>query len=406
MYIERTIETTILEINSFFPVILLTGPRQVGKTTVFQHSEKTKRNYVSLDNLANRELAQNDPVLFLQRFPAPLLIDEIQYAPQLFPHIKEIVDREQKSGSYWLTGSQQFQLMQNVSESLAGRVGILKLQGLSQKEKENKAVISPFLPTKQYIEEQANISMPTNIHKVFHNIWKGSYPKLYQANDKNWEIFYSSYIQTYLEKDIRDLALVSNELNFMKFMKSLAARIGQLVNYADLAKDIGVSQPTIKSWVSIMQSTGLIYLLPPYSNNLTNRVIKTPKIYFMDTGLVAHLTGWKTPETIELGAMNEAFLENYIVSEIIKSYWHNGQKENMFFYRDKDMKEIDILFEENGKLYPVEIKMKSNPNKKDISAFNVLEKFGKEIGEGAVICFAPTYLPITEKVNSIPVAYL
>ncbi len=406
MYIGRTIEAAIIEASSFFPIVLLTGPRQVGKTTVFQHTEKTKRNYVSLDNLANRELAQNDPALFLQRFSAPLLIDEIQYAPELFPHIKEIVDREQKSGMYWLTGSQQFQLMENVSESLAGRVGILKLQGLSQKEKENKALSTPFLPTQEYIEKQAEISSPTNINDIFHKIWKGSYPKLYQANDKNWEMFYSSYIQTYVEKDIRDLAMVSNELDFMKFMKALAARIGQLLNYSDIAKDIGVSQPTIKSWVSILQTSGLIYLLQPYSNNLTNRVIKTPKIYFMDTGLVAHLTGWKNPETIEAGAMNGAFLENYVVSEVLKSYWHNGQKENIFFYRDKDLKEIDILFEENGKLYPVEIKKKSNPNKRDITAFNVLEKFGKEIGDGAVICLAETHLPITEKVNSIPVGYL
>ena len=406
MYIKRTIESFIKQASDFFPVILITGPRQVGKTTVLQHCEENPRNYVSLDTLEYRNLARQDPALFLQRFSSPLLIDEIQYAPELFPYIKHIVDREQKNNMYWFTGSQQFELMQNVTESLAGRVGILKLQGLSQQEKNNNACIDPFLPSQDFILQRAKTTKKANITDIFYNIWQGAYPKLFNSDDKNWELFYESYIQTYIERDIRSLANISNEMDFLRFIKALAARTGQLLNYSEISRDIGLSLTTIKYWISLLQTTGLIYLLQPYFNNLTKRIIKTPKVYFMDTGLAAYLTGWKTPEVIETGAMNGAFLETYILSEIIKSYWHNGKQANIFFYRDKDMKEIDIILEENNKLYPIEIKKKSNPNKNDIKNFNVLNKIGKQIADGAVLCFANTHLPITENVNSIPISYL
>ncbi len=406
MYIQRTIENTIRQASDFFPVVLITGPRQVGKTTVFQSCESATRTYVSLDTLENRNLAQTDPALFLQRFKAPVLIDEIQYAPELFPYIKDIVDREKKTGMYWLTGSQQFLLMKNVSESLAGRVGILKLQGFSQQEKNNNADVMPFLPSINFLEKANKTTKKEDILDIFHKIWKGTYPKLHISDDKNWELFYSSYVQTYIEKDIREILKITNEMDFLKFMKSLAVRTGQLLNYLDISRDIGISQTSVKSWVSLLQTTGLIYLLQPYSNNLTNRIVKTPKIYFMDTGLAAYLSGWKTSETLETGAMNGAFLENYVISEILKSYWHNGKEVNIFFYRDKDMKEIDILLEENNMLYPIEIKKKSNPTKQDVKNFSVLQKFGKEIAEGGVLCFAQTHLPITANINAIPIAYL
>lgn len=406
MYIKRTIEKSIERANKFFPVVLVTGPRQVGKTTVLQNCETQPRTYVSLDTLENRELAKNDPTLFLQRYPAPVLIDEIQYAPELFPYIKANVDKEKKSGMYWLTGSQQFHLMKNVSESLAGRVGILQLEGLSQDEKNGHPDVPPFLPTEEYVKTKMQNAAETNLLKVYELIWKGSYPRLYPADSDYWAVFYESYMQTYIERDIKALSAVGNELDFVKFMRALAARTGEMLNYSELAKDIGVSQPTIKSWLSILQASGLVYILRPYYNNVGNRFIKTPKVYFMDTGLACYLTGWKTPEVLESGAMSGNMFETYVVSEIIKSYWHNGKQPDIYYYRDKDKREIDVLLHENGTLYPVEIKKKSNPDKGDIKAFNVIETLKQKRGSGAVVCMAPTHLPLTDDVNIIPVGYL
>lgn len=406
MYIKRTIEKSIERANKFFPVVLVTGPRQVGKTTVLQNCEKQPRTYVSLDTLENRELAKNDPTLFLQRYPAPVLIDEIQYAPELFPYIKASVDKEKKSGMYWLTGSQQFHLMKNVSESLAGRVGILQLEGLSQDEKNGHPDVPPFLPTEEYIKTKVQNATETDLLKIYELIWKGSYPKLYPADNDYWAVFYESYMQTYIERDIKALSAVGNELDFVKFMRALAARTGEMLNYSELANDVGVSQPTIKSWLSILQASGLVYILRPYYNNVSNRFIKTPKVYFMDTGLACYLTGWKTPEVLESGAMSGNMFETYVVSEIIKSYWHNGKQPDIYYYRDKDKREIDVLLHENGTLYPVEIKKKSNPDKGDIKAFNVIEALKQKRGTGAVVCMAQTHLPLTEDVNIIPVGYL
>ena len=406
MYIKRTIEKSIERANKFFPVVLVTGPRQVGKTTVLQNCETQPRTYVSLDTLENRELAKNDPTLFLQRYPAPVLIDEIQYAPELFPYIKASVDKEKKNGMYWLTGSQQFHLMKNVSESLAGRVGILQLEGLSQDEKNGHPDIPPFLPTEEYIKAKVQNAAETDLLKVYELIWKGSYPKLYPADSDYWAVFYESYMQTYIERDIKALSAVGNELDFVKFMRALAARTGEMLNYSELANDVGVSQPTIKSWLSILQASGLVYILRPYYNNVGNRFIKTPKVYFMDTGLACYLTGWKTPEVLESGAMSGNMFETYVVSEIIKSYWHNGKQPDIYYYRDKEKREIDVLLHENGTLYPVEIKKKSNPDKGDIKAFNVIETLKQKRGTGAVVCMAQTHLPLTGDVNIIPVGYL
>lgn len=406
MYIKRTVEKSIERANKFFPVVLVTGPRQVGKTTVLQNCENQPRTYVSLDTLENRELAKNDPTLFLQRYPAPVLIDEIQYAPELFPYIKASVDKEKKSGMYWLTGSQQFHLMKNVSESLAGRVGILQLEGLSQDEKNGHPDVPPFLPTEEYIKAKAQNAVQTDLLKIYELIWKGSYPKLYPADNDYWAIFYESYMQTYIERDIKALSAVGNELDFVKFMRALAARTGEMLNYSELANDVGVSQPTIKSWLSILQASGLVYILRPYYNNVSNRFIKTPKVYFMDTGLACYLTGWKTPEVLEGGAMSGNMFETYVVSEIIKSYWHNGKQPDIYYYRDKDKREIDVLLHENGTLYPIEIKKKSNPDKGDIKAFNVIEVLKQKRGSGAVVCMAQTHLPLTDDVNIIPVGYL
>jgi predicted AAA+ superfamily ATPase len=378
----------------------------VGKTTLFQNCDRGKRTYVSLDIMENRRLAQRDPGAFLTRFPAPILIDEIQYAPELFPYIKAIVDKGKKNGAYWITGSQQFELMRRVTESLAGRVGILNLQGLSQAEKNGMPKQTPFLPIPEYLKAQSRQETRIFPKNIFKTIWKGSYPKLFTDRDNRWELFYGAYVKTYIERDVRQLKAVQNELDFMRFMTALAARTGQLLNYTDLAKDIGTAVNTIRAWTSVLQTSGLIYLLQPYSNNVTNRAIKTPKAYFMDTGLACYLTKWKTPGTLESGAFAGAIFETYVISEIIKSYWHNGKDPAIYFYRDQDGKEIDVLLEENGVLYPVEIKRKSNPDKTDISAFATLKRFGNEVGWGGVVCSAPTYLPLSEHAFAIPVGYL
>ena len=328
MYLTRTLEKSIQKVSDFFPVLLVTGPRQVGKTTILQACGNEGRNYISLDTLENRSLAQNDPALFLQRFKAPLLIDEIQYAPQLFPYIKAAVDEKKQSGMYWLTGSQQFHLMKNVSESLAGRVGILHLEGFSQAERDGQPERRLFLPTPKAIEARAAFAPKTDIEAVFHQIWKGSYPRMHEADDDMWQFFYDAYVQTYIERDIRDLGSVGNELDFLKFMKVLAARTGQLLNYSDIARDVGISAPTVK-------------------------------------------------------------------------------QTNIYYYRDKDRREIDVILEENGVLYPIEVKKKSNPNAGDIKAFDAIETVLKQKrGHGAVLCMARTHLPITAEVDAVPISYI
>jgi predicted AAA+ superfamily ATPase len=314
-----------------------------------------------------------------------------------------IADREKKKGMYWLTGSQQFNLMANVTESLAGRVGILNLQGFSQSEKNKMPDTIPFLPGKKLLAQKEE----TKKHRdIFHRIWKGSYPAIFKGKDKDWNLFYDSYLQTYIERDIKQIINISKETLFVNFLRVLAARTSQLINYANIAGEVGVNETTVKSWLSILQTSGLVYLLYPYSKNMKNRIIKTPKVYFIDTGLACFLTKWNTSETLENGAFSGAIFETYAVSEILKSYWHNGLSPAMYFYRDKDKREVDIILEENGKLYPLEIKQKSNPNAGDIKNFSVLTQFKKEVAPGGVICMAPAWLPLGKKDYIIPVSYI
>ncbi len=401
MYFKRTLSESLQKASGTFPIVFVTGPRQVGKTTLLEHCSQDDRTYVSLDDPQIRAFAKNDPALFFQRYKAPLLIDEVQYAPELFSYIKMIADKEKKTGLFWLTGSQQFHLMKNISESLAGRVAILDLQGLSQCEKFNKPFRLPFLPANN-LESVADLDLKS----VYDIILKGSYPALYAQEDIDRRLFYSSYLRTYLERDVRDLLKISDEQKFVTFLRVAAARTGQLLNYADIARDVDVSQNTIKSWISILQTSGLIHLLQPYYTNITSRAIKTPKLYFLDTGLCCYLTGWNSSETLEASLMSGAIFETYVVSEIIKSYWHNGKQAQIYFYRDKEKKEIDVLIEENGILYPIEIKKSANPTIKDIKNFSILNSISKTKGQGAVICFSNNYLPLTSDVMTIPVSYL
>ncbi len=405
---KRTLSSTIKQVSSTFSVLLLTGPRQVGKTTLLEDCTESSRNYVSLDDLDQRALAQTDPVLFLQTHKPPLIIDEVQYAPQLFSVIKMMVDKNKQPGLFWLTGSQKFHLMEGISETLAGRVAILDLLGLSQAEIQNRSnTIIPFLPTLEWIthaRSQEKNSM--DLEKVYFNIWRGSFPKIVLNENVSRDIFYSSYIQTYIQRDVRALIRVSDEMTFSRFLGATAARTGQLINYADLARDVDVDQKTIKSWISILETSGLIYLLQPYHNNVTNRLIKAPKLYFLDTGLCSYLTQWSSPETLASGAMSGAILETYILIEILKSYWHNGKTPHFYFYRDRDQKEIDLLIEQDGKLYPVEFKKTASPSLNATKNFNALEQLALPTGPGAVICLKETDIPLSKEVMAIPIGYL
>jgi predicted AAA+ superfamily ATPase len=401
MYYKRTISKVIQNASETFPAVLIAGPRQVGKTTVFEHN-LDGRTSVSLDDMGIRNLARTDPALFFKTFTPPLLIDEVQYAPELFPHIKMIADKEKRDGLFWLTGSQMFNLMKNMTESLAGRVAVLTLQGLAQAEKTGRADSEPFLPSSELKKDIPQ----TSLSDVYTLIHKGSYPKLIASEKTDWNIFYGSYVYSYVERDVRRIANIGQEAAFLKFLKVAAARTGQLLNCADMARDLEVSVNTVKSWLSVLETSGLIYLLRPYSNNMTSRAVKTPKLYFFDTGLACWLTGWETPEVLQNGAMNGAMLETYLVTEIIKSYWHNGKRANVWFYRDRDKREIDLLIEKNGILHPVEIKRTAAPKLKDVKSFDTLERSGTKIGPGALVCLTDTPLPLSKNAVAMPVTYI
>lgn len=402
MYIKRTSEDVIKKLSKQFKVVLVTGARQVGKSTLLKHCDEN-RNYVSLDDLSERELAINEPKLFLETHKAPLIIDEIQYAPNLLSYIKLIVDKSDKKGQYWLTGSQQFHLMKNVSESLAGRVGILDLMGLSLAELSQTPNNKPFFPDLEYIEEKRENHNNYSTSDIFKIIYNGSFPALNNQDEfQDRNAFYSAYIRTYIERDIRDLSSISNEMKFLNFIRVVAARTGQVLKYSELANAVDISEPTAKTWLSVLVSSNIVYLLEPYYRNITKRMTKMPKIYFLDTGLCSYLTGWSSPEVIEKGAMNGAFFETFVVSEILKSYRHNGERPLIYWYRDTQQKEIDLLIERDGKLHPIEIKLTSNPNKSMLKHFKVLDNQGY----GGLICMRESDIPLTEDVSAIPVNYI
>jgi predicted AAA+ superfamily ATPase len=400
-YIERTLSKVIKNATDTFPAVLVTGPRQVGKTTVLERLKEPERTYVSLDDPQVRALAKEDPHLFLQTWKTPLFIDEIQYAPEIFPHIKMKVDKEKQKGMFWITGSQQFQLMKNVSESLAGRVAILELQGFSQAERQQRQV-QPFLPGNPLPGDW----QPADVHQVYETILTGSFPGLWTIPEMQRHIFYASYLKTYLERDIRGLVNVSDEHSFLRFLRVAAARTAQLLNYSDMARDVDLSVNTVKSWVSILETSGLIYLLQPWHNSVSQRAIKTPKLYFVDTGLCSFLSGWETVATLSNGAMSGAILETHVVSEILKSYWHNGQRPAVFFYRDRDRREIDLLIEHDGLLHPVEIKRTASPKTADVKNFDILRRSGLPVGKGAIVCLYDKPFPLNSDTDIIPVSSL
>ncbi len=403
MYIPRTAEAFIKQATNQFPVLLVTGARQVGKTTLLRQLSQETRAYVTLDDPLVLSLAKSEPALFMQRFPPPVLIDEVQYAPELLPYIKMAADQTHSPGLFWLTGSQQFHLMRGVSESLAGRVAIVNLLGLSNAELVGQGLTSePFLPTVASIQQHLQRATPLPLKALYQRIWRGAFPAIALNPAVDRDLFYGSYIQTYLQRDIRDLARIGDEMAFLRFLRAAAARTGQLLNLADVARDADVVPNTAKSWLSILQAANLVYLLEPYHTNVTKRLTKSPKLYFLDTGLAAYLTEWASPETLEAGALSGAILESWIIAELLKSYWHNGRRAPFYFYRDKDQREVDLLIMQDGTIYPLEIKKTAAPGKTDVRHFPILESLGLSVGPGGVICLVEQSLPLTATTQSIP----
>lgn len=402
-YIRRSLEKIVLQVTKEYPVVLLSGPRQVGKTTMLKKlMEGTERNYVSLDDLQERELARTDPELFLQLHKPPILIDEVQYAPELFPYIKIIVDKEQKKGDFWLTGSQVFSLMRGVQESLAGRVALLSLSSLSQAEAYGGEEEMFTLDTESLLSRKKGRKL-ADAEEIFKRIFKGSMPAIVSGDITSTGIFYNSYLSTYIERDVKSLSDAIDSLKFLRFITALAARCSQMLNVSELARDAELNQKQVKDWLGILETLGIMFYLYPYSNNLLKRLVKTPKVYFYDTGLVAYLTKWSSPETLASGAMSGAILENYVVSEIRKSYLNNGKEAFIYYYRDKDSKEIDLILEQDGELHPIEIKKSANPAAEILRVFPVLDKSSLKRGNGAVICLKTDLSAFNKENYIVPV---
>ena len=402
-YISRSLEKVVAQVTQEYPVVLVTGPRQVGKTTMLQKlMEGTDRSYVSLDDLNERSLAKTDPEMFLQLHKPPVLIDEVQYAPELFTYIKIHVDKTHRPGDFWLTGSQVFKLMRGVQESLAGRVAVLSMTSLSQAEIDGAAA-APFTVELDALSVRKVGRMPMDTPAVFERIFSGSMPAIVSGQNTNRQIFYSSYLSTYIERDVRELSDSIDSLKFLRFMTAVAARCSGMLNVSEIALDADISQAQAKAWLQILETLGIIFYLHPYSNNLLKRLVKTPKLYFYDTGLVSYLTKWSSAEVLESGAINGAILENYVVSEVAKSYLNCGVEPYMYYYRDKDMKEIDIVLEHDGILNPIEIKKTANPGTELARVFSVLDKGAVPRGNGAILCMKPELSAIDRNNFIIPI---
>ena len=402
-YIKRDIEEKILALSKEYSCILVTGPRQVGKTTVLRQLMTDDREYVTLDDMDERSLAKRDPAMFLQIHSTPIMIDEVQYAPELFSYIKMEIDKGAEPGTYWLTGSQAFKLMELAQEYLAGRVAILHMSSLSQHEIYGSGKCTPFTLDLGALKEREKTNAPADIAEIYDRIWKGSMPGLASGKFSDRDVFYSSYLQTYIDRDVKEQVQLADPLLFRDFVRAAACRAGQMLNVHDIAQDVGVSDDTAKRWLQVLEKSDVIFFLRPYSNNLLKRTVKTPKMYFFDTGLVAYLTRYSSPEILANGAINGAILENFVVAELLKSYHNNAKECLLWYYRDSNSNEIDMVIESDGMLHPLEIKRSVNPGSELISAFSHLDKASVPRGNGAILCMRPKLSAINSENYIVPI---
>lgn len=406
-YIQRQMENLIISISQQYPVVMVCGQRQTGKSTMLRHLSDKNRKYITFDDTKIRKLAKEDPQLFFEKYGYNLFIDEFQRVPEILLEIKKIVDDEiykghNANGMFWLSGSQKFVMMKNISETLAGRVAILNMLPLSQSEisGKNGKIFKPYIN-----ELKKDVVVPQTMEEIFKLIFFGGLPKLIADKTIDRDLYYSSYINTYLEKDVSALEQVGKLDEFRTLLTYMAANTAQELNYDSLSKVVGVSAPTIKQWITILERSGIIYILHPYASNIAKRLVKTPKCYFIDTGLAAYLTSWPTPETLMNGNAAGAFFETYTVVEILKSYFNAGKEPNLYYYRDTEQKEIDLLLIEGDKIYPIEIKKNKSPSNPD-KHFRVLEKLKMEIMPGLILCAADELFPITRDSWLCPISLI
>ena len=418
--IKRAIEPVIARRAKQSKAILLTGSRQVGKSTLFRHLFGGV-NQVTFDDDLLLAQASEDIGLFMLNYPAPLMIDEVQKCPSIFNKLKIILDNTDKLSNFFLTGSQKLQLMENVSDSLAGRISVMEMDGLSLREINGVEFNRHFVPSPDYLSAREK-ELKRYSGDIWATVHRGFFPELHANPEREWIDYYQSYVKTYLERDVNRLIKTKNHLTFVKFMTSIAARTGQLVNYSNIASELGVSEVTVKEWISILEKSGLVYILKPFTSNTLSRAIKTPKLYFRDTGLCCYLTRWLTPETLKNGAMAGAMFETFVINEILKSYANEGLDYDfdVYYYNSKDKKrrldngnvtetdgEIDLIVQENGILYPVEIKMSTRPNPMMASAFDVLDRIpDKKRGMGAIVCLTDRKLYLRENLVALPLEFV